>query len=400
MTNQRILSENHSVSSNSFKTGRNNNDLVIMPTGGGKTRGYVLPYLLTVDEESFIVTDTKASLYTLTKESLQKRGYKVINIDFTDILRSTCGYNPFDAIGNGKGSEPFSEPDLMRTCKVLTPDEDPTEPFWSNAATMALTALVAYALTFLPEEEHNLRIVQKLALGFNDGTTQKLFDQAAYEAPNCFAVRQYQSLMTCVKAEKMFSSILGILTEELNTLCYSELLNLYELPNRIKFENLAKEKIAVFLTVSDSDSSQDHLTACFYQQAFQTLLKFADHSPENRLTIPVRLIMDDFGSYAGNKTLPDFDRVISIIRSREIYASVICQSLSQLEGIYGYAKARTIINNCDQVIMMPGSDLDTCKYIGERVNKTLNTVLSTPIGKAYIFIRGMNPSLDYVYLLK
>lgn len=394
MTNLRILTKNYSTSSNSRLTGRNNNDLIIMPTGGGKTRGYVIPYLMNVDHESFIVTDTKASLFKMSEQMLRARGYEVMNIDFTDLSRCSCGYNPMDAISRREEKEPFNQADLMRLCKTLTPDEDDDEPFWSNAATMALTALMAYVMTFLPADEHNLRSVQKLALGMSDKTTQFLMNQAELDAPDCYAVRQYKSLMTCAPAEKMFSSIIGILAEDLNTLCYDSLLNLYEYPQRIHFEDLAKRKTAVFLTISDSDSSQDHLTACFYQQALQSLLRLADHNPQGRLPVPVRLVMDDFASYAGRATLPDFDRTISIIRSREVYVSVICQSLSQLEGAYGHAKAQTIINNCDQVLMMPGPDLETAEYISKKVNKTVYTILSSAIGKAYLFVRGQQPRYD------
>ena len=152
---------------------------------------------------------------------------------------------------------------------------------------------------------------------------------------------------------------------------------------------MGREKTALFLTISDTDRSLDGLAGIFMTQALQILCKSADHDyPKHCLPVPVRIYLDDF---ATNLFIPDFDKIISVIRSREIYVSVILQSLTQLDALYGMPCARTIINNCDQQIYLGGQDIETAGYISERINKTVNSVLTMPLDKMYVFIRGRAP---------
>lgn len=149
-----------------------------------------------------------------------------------------------------------------------------------------------------------------------------------------------------------------------------------------------KRKTALFLSVSDSDRSQDALINIFYTQALQYLMAAADRQPNSRLPIPVRFILDDFST---NTVIPDFDKIISVIRSREIYVSIVIQSLSQLEGLYGYAKAQTIINNCDHCLYLGGTDTQTARYFAEKFNCQVSTVLNLPLDTMFIFERGSEP---------
>ena len=128
------------------------------------------------------------------------------------------------------------------------------------------------------------------------------------------------------------------------------------------------------------------LANIFYTQALHTLCELADKSPGHRLKVPVRFYLDDFAS---NVVIPDFDRIISVIRSREISVSVIIQSLSQLESLYGQAKAVTILNNCDNMLCLgAGRDISTAKYISQQVNKPVSAVLNTPLSEAWLLTRG------------
>ena len=114
----------------------------------------------------------------------------------------------------------------------------------------------------------------------------------------------------------------------------------------------------------------------------------ADKQPDSRLPIPVRFILDDFST---NTVIPDFDKIIAVIRSREIYVSVVIQSLSQLEGLYGHAKSQTIINNCDHCLYLGGTDTQTAKYFAEKFNCQISTVLNLPLDTMFIFERGTEP---------
>ena len=127
----------------------------------------------------------------------------------------------------------------------------------------------------------------------------------------------------------------------------------------------------------------------FRSQALQGLCRSADRDyPDHRLPVSVRFILDDF---ATNTVIPDFDSIISVIRSREIYVSIIIQSLSQLEGLYGHAKAMTIINNCDNCLYLGGQDVETASYFSLKMNRTVDTILNLPLDAAILFTRGQRP---------
>ena len=154
----------------------------------------------------------------------------------------------------------------------------------------------------------------------------------------------------------------------------------------INFTELGNKKCAVFLNISDTDRTLDKLVNIFYTQLFQCLCKTADNSAEGRLKVPVRVFLDDF---ATNVYIPDFDKLISVIRSREISVSVILQSITQLEGLYSKAQALTIINNCDHVVYLGGSDLQTTEYIASRMCKSMENVLCLPSDQIMLLTRGM-----------
>ena len=144
----------------------------------------------------------------------------------------------------------------------------------------------------------------------------------------------------------------------------------------------------MFLTVSDTDRSMDGLANLFYTQALQSLCAAADKSPGHRLTVPVRFILDDF---AANTCIPDFDKTVSVTRSREVSVSVILQSLSQLEALYGHAKALTILNNCDHFLYLGGQDVETATFVSKKANRPVSDILNMPLDSAWLFTRGTPP---------
>ena len=132
----------------------------------------------------------------------------------------------------------------------------------------------------------------------------------------------------------------------------------------------------------------DRLAGLFYSQALHVLSDEADHSPGHRLAVPVRLILDDF---AAGARIEGFDGITSVIRSREISVSIILQSITQLEALYGRARATTILNNCDQLLYLGGQDVDTARLISVKANKSINTILQMPLDAAWLFVRGEKP---------
>jgi type IV secretion system protein VirD4 len=191
---------------------------------------------------------------------------------------------------------------------------------------------------------------------------------------------------------------MAILGEKLNGLNFTSAVEMYSKEKRIDFKSLGREKIALFLTISDTDRSMDRLISLFYTQALHELCNSADMDyPNHRLKVPVRFILDDF---ATNAYIPNFDNITSVIRSREIYVSIILQSITQLKALYGDDRAKTIINNCDNCLYLGGQDVDTAQYMSVKANKSISTILNMDINDAYLFTRGTEPQKVEKYDIK
>lgn len=386
-TNFRILAKDQWMDNNTWNTGLNNNDLILGPSGSGKTRSYVKPNIMQCNE-SLVITDTKGSLLSEVGPVLKNHGYRIINIDFTDVAGS-YGYNPFDYIRYDKKTKKYNAQDIITISSCLIPVDSLKDPYWDYAARMYTESMIGYVLECLPKKEHTLEYVLKLFNEMSTGNFDKFFKELEMQDPDSFALSRYKMFRDIKTAEKMHESIRGIIAGKISVLNFDGAIKMYRSKNKIDFRELGREKTAVFLTVSDMDRSMDKLVNLFYTQALQVLCQSADKDYENhRLPVPVRFILDDF---AANAYIPDFDKITSVIRSREIYVSIILQSISQLNDLYGHAKSMTIVNNCDNCLYLGGQDVETASYIGTKANKTTNTILNMPLGEAYLFTRGKEP---------
>lgn len=385
-TGYRILADGVTVSNDTWATGLGNHDLIIGPTGGGKTRGYVLPNLLST-QESCIVADSKGTLRRQVGGILERRGFRVMELDFTDLLHSPWGYNPLRFIRWDEQRGCWNEQDIITVAAALVPVEDKTQPFWEYAARNLLEALVGYTLECLPAEEHDLTSVARLFAEAETGILDEFMGELCTIAPESFAAMRWRSLQTCRRADKMYGSILGILAQKVSNFSFAGARELFTNLNQIDFAAISHTPTAVFVRVSDNDFSLANLTSLFYTQALQTLIAEADSRPDNRLQIPVRLYLDDFS----NLTIPDMDKIISVIRSREISVSIVLQSITQLEGLYGHAKAMTIVDNCDHLLYLGGQSVETARFIGSKANKPVSTILNMPLDRAWLFERGALP---------
>lgn len=387
MKNRRILAQDCYMDNDTWATGLNNNDLIIGPSGAGKTRGYVKPNILQCNE-SMIIADTKGDLIGEVGSVLRENGYQVIHMDFKDLNRS-CGYNPLEYIRYDRRRKKYVEQDIMTIAEALVPVTSQRDPFWEVAAKMYLTSLIAYVMECLPKREHTLKFVIDLFGEIHTGNFRKLINELQVVKPDSFAVQSFKLFEDTGKSEKTEASITGVLGEKLNGLGFDAAVKMYNARKRIRFQNLGREKTAVFLTISDTDRSMDRLVSLFYAQALHVLCDSADLDYEDhRLPVPVRFILDDF---ATNAVIPNFDNLTSVIRSREIYVSIILQSITQLYAIYGQDKATTIINNCDNCLYLGGQDITTARFMGEKANKTPFTILNMPLSEAYLFTRGSAP---------
>ncbi len=198
---------------------------------------------------------------------------------------------------------------------ALAPIESPQEPFWEFSARIYLESIIGYVLECLPEEEHTMDMVVRLSRELGTGRLAKLMDELELLDPDSFAVRRYTICWDGERADKTNACVLMFLAEKLAPLDYEGAKATFHNPEKIHMARLGREKTALFLGVSDTDRSMDRLANLFYAQALHLLCDEADRSPSRRLNVPVRFILDDF---AANAFIPDFDKILSVIRSRNI----------------------------------------------------------------------------------
>ena len=292
--NQRILAQGQLISNSTRTTGINNNDLIIGPSGAGKTRGYVKPNIMQCNE-SMVIADTKGSLKEELGPLLRRRGYQVFSLDFTDTLASD-GYNPLDYIRFDPKRGKYVEQDIQTLCAALVPLGDKRDAFWEESARTLLACLVGYVLEVLPRVEHTLDYVVRLftATDGSGGLGQRIYGQLlqelAQEQPDSFAARQFQLYNVVQNSEKTDSSIQAFVSRALGALSYDGPMQMYRSGRRVDIKAMGREKTAVFLTISDTDRSMDGLVNLFYTQALQTLCASADKDyPDHRLPVPVHL---------------------------------------------------------------------------------------------------------------
>ena len=382
----RIIAKDITQSNDTHETRLNNNDLIIGPSGAGKTRGYVIPNILQANE-SMIIADTKGDLADTYTPYLEKKGYKVLVMDFKDTLKS-CGYNPLDNIRYDKAVDRYKDQDIIKLVKCIAPNLDNRDPFWDEQGRTLLTLLITYVLENMEPEARNLITVQDLFSMWTKESAEQLFSELERENPDSFALAKYNMVKKNFGSEKMNASIEAFTAQALDIFTFDGTKKMVTNPEKIDIKAIGREKTAVFLNISDVDRSMDKLVNIFYTQALDMLVEEAESNQDKRLKVPVRFILDDF---ATNAHIPDFENIISVIRSREIYVSIILQSITQLDGIYGPYNAKTIINNCDTMLYLGGQDDATIELIAKKANRTPDKIQNMELTEAYLFIRGSKP---------
>ncbi len=380
--NYRDLAVGVRVSNDTRLTGLNNNDMIIGSSGSGKTGGYVVPAIQNITG-SLVVTDTKGQLAKRFTKQLEEKGYTVYTIDFVNPLNS-YGYDPLKGIRRYADGR-YREQDVLTLANTIMPTLDKHEPFWEKAAAGYIGFLIAYCLEALVPEEQSMISICDLHEAFTQPNGRASFELWLSKTPDTFAARKLRQIKSSLASEKMWSSINEFVNRALEPFTFAEASTIFNNPNSFDISILGKEQTVLFLNVSDTDRTFDHLVNIFYTQTLQMLCSDADANPNGALDVPVRIIIDDFASSA---RIPDFDKVISVIRSRDISVSLILQSLTQLESMYNHAEATTIINNCDHLLYLGCQDDETAKFIGCKAYKTPEAILCTPRNKAIILTNG------------
>ncbi len=400
----RVLGEGYKVSNNTRETYLNNNDLIVGSSGSSKTGSIVYAQLRSLHDSSLIVADTKGRLHDMFKKELTGKGYDVKVLDLVNPEKS-CKYNPLSYIR--KTENGYKEIDIAKLAASLVPLDkiDARDPFWGLSARCYLEYFIAYTLFTLPEEDHNMYTVARLFSAFKIQSGGGCFASVVRDYPHSLLAARYNQIKGTMQAEKTLSSIYAFVDNALAPFLYEEYKAIFDPEygkNRgmIDIAALGRKKTVVFLNISDTDHSADSLVNIFYTQALQTLIYEADMNKDGQLKVPVRIIMDDFASSA---LINDFDRIISVVRSRDIWLTLCIQSLTQLESLYTHEQAMTVINNCDHIVFLGSNDLKSAEFIGTRARRTQDVILAMDRSKEYIIEGGkpavlINKTPSYAYV--
>ena len=351
------------------KNARNKNVLVVGGSGSGKTRFFIKPNLLQCDSKnfpvSFVVTDPKGSIGVECGEALLKHGYKLKffnTINFSKSMR----YNPMAYI--------HSEKDILKLVTTLMTNTKGEgsggDPFWEKSERLLLTALIAYLHYEAPVEEQNfatlLEMLNTMQVLEDDEEYQNpvdlLFEELAKKKPNSFAGRQYK--LYKLAAGKTAKSILISCGARLAPFDIQELRDL-TMYDELALDTLGDKKTALFLIMSDTDSTFNFLISMVYTQLFNLLCDKADDVYGGKLPIHVRCLIDECANIG---QIPNLEKLVATIRSREISACLVLQARSQLKAIYK-DNADTIVGNMDSQIFLGGSEPTTLKDLSEMLGK-------------------------------
>ena len=339
-------------------------------SGSGKTRFFVKPNLMQCVSKdyptSFVITDPKGSLIGEVGQLLIRSGYRVKVLNTINFSKS-MKYNPFRYL--------HSEKDVLKLvntliCNTKGEGEKSAEDFWVKSERLFYTALIGYIWQEAPEEEMNfttlLEMINASEAREDDPEFQSpvdlMFERLEERDPDHFAVRQYKKFL--LSAGKTRSSILISAGARMAPFDIREVRELME-DDELELDTIGDEKTALFLIMSDTDTTFNFILAMVQSQLINLLCDRADDKYGGRLPVHVRMILDEFANIG---QIPNFDKLIATIRSREISASIILQSQSQLKTIYKDA-ADTIVGNCDTTLFLGGKEKSTLKEISELLGK-------------------------------
>ena len=373
----KILTKNVSIGLNGKKHRRNVNVLVIGGSGAGKTFSYCKPNVMQC-ATSYVVLDPKGEILRDTGYLLEKNGYEVKVLDLINMEKSHC-YNPFVYLKDDNDVQKLS----TNLFKSTTPKGSTTnDPFWDTAASMLLLALIFYLKYEAPPEEQNFTMVMEL-LRAGDvkeddddyvSPLDMLFNRLETKNPEHIALKYYRSYHSgSAKTLKSIQVTLASRLEKFNLESMAQLTQTDELD----LTSLGERKTALFAIIPDNDTSFNFLVSILYTQLFQQLFYIADYKYGGSLPTHVHFVMDEFA----NVSLPDdFDKILSVMRSREVSVSIILQNLAQLKALFE-KQWESIVGNCDEFLYLGGNEQSTHKYISELLGK--ETIDTNSYGRSF-----------------
>lgn len=385
--NNKLLTQNFRIGLDGRKHRRNLNILICGGSGSGKTRFYAKPNVMQCNS-SMVILDPKGEIVRDTGALLEKKGYVVKVLDLINMDKSHC-YNPFVYLHNDNDVQKL----VTNLFKSTTPKgSQSSDPFWDTAASMLLLSLVFYLWYEAPEEEQNFTMVMEM---LRAGEVKEdddmylspldvLFERLEMRNPEHIALKYYRDYHSgSAKTLKSIQITLASRLEKFNL----QSLSMLTMTDELELETLGEKKTALFALIPDNDTSFNFIVSILYTQLFQQLFFTADHKYGGRLPVHVHFVMDEFA----NVSLPDdFDKILSVMRSREVSVSIILQNLAQLKALFE-KQWESIVGNCDSFLYLGGNEQSTHKYVSELMGKE-NLDLNT-YGKSH----GRNGSYSTNY---
>ena len=419
----KLMTQNVSIGINAKNHRRNLNTLVCGGSGAGKTRFYCKPNLMQANT-SFVILDPKGEIVRDVGKLLERKGYEIKVLDLISMEKSHC-YNPFVYLRDDNDIQRL----VTNLFKSTTPKgSQSNDPFWDTAASMLLLALIFYLHYEAPADEQNFAVVMEMlrAGAIEDEEDNRptpldiLFQELSEDNPEHIALKYYRSYHSgSAKTLKSIQVTLAARLEKFNLESLASLTSTDEL----ELGTVGEKKTALFAIIPDNDTSFNFLVSILYTQLFQQLFYSADYVHGGSLPIPVHFLMDEFA----NVSLPDdFDKILSVMRSRSVSVSIILQNLAQLKALFE-KQWESIVGNCDEFLYLGGNEQSTHKYVSELLGKA--TIDTNTYGKsagrsgnystnyqisgrelltpdevrmldnqyAILFIRGERPILDLKY---
>lgn len=383
----KLLTQNTAIGLDGRAHRRNLNVLICGGSGAGKTRFYAKPNIMQANT-SFIILDPKGELLRDTGHLLEKQGYDIKVLDLINMEKSDC-YNPFEYIRGDNDIQRL----VTNIFKNTTPKgSQSNDPFWDQAASMLLKALVSFLHYEAPPEEQNFSMVLDLIREGEVSEEQtdlispldEMFERLEAEKPNHIALKYYRSYHS--GSAKTLKSIQITLLARLEKFNLSSLAGLTA-TDEMELDKIGDKKTAVFALIPENDTSFNFVVGMLYTQLFQQLYYQADFVHGGRLPVHVHFVMDEFANIA----LPDdFDKLLATMRSREISVSIIIQNMAQLKALFE-KQWESIVGNCDEFLYLGGNEQSTHKYVSELLGK--ETIDTNTYGQS----RGRNGSYSTNY---
>lgn len=375
-SNNKLLTQNVSIGLDAKKHRRNLNTLVCGGSGAGKTRFFCKPNLMQCNT-SFVILDPKGEILRDTGNLLKEKGYDIKVLDLITMEKSHC-YNPFVYLQSDNDVQKL----VTNLFKSTTPKGSQSQdPFWDTSASMLLSALIFYLHYEAPEDEQNFSMVMEMlrAGAIEDeedprpSPLDELFAELELKNPEHIALKYYRSYHSgSAKTLKSIQITLAARLEKFNL----ESLASLTITDEMDLPSLGERKVALFALIPDNDTSFNFLVSILYTQLFQQLFYAADHIHGGSLNVPVHFLMDEFA----NVSLPDdFDKILSVMRSRGVSVSIILQNLAQLKALFE-KQWESIVGNCDEFLYLGGNEQSTHKYVSEMLGK--ETIDTNTYGKS------------------